>query len=41
LERTETKWHPTGGREGVHGEAFGYLIAEMQHLHRSFPGASW
>jgi ring-1,2-phenylacetyl-CoA epoxidase subunit PaaC len=41
LERPETNWHPSGGRHGVHGEAFGYLIAEMQHLHRSFPGASW
>lgn len=41
LEPPETEWHPTGGRQGVHGEAFGYLIAEMQSLHRSFPGASW
>ena len=41
LERPETEWHPSGGRDGVHGEAFGYLIAEMQSLHRSFPGASW
>ncbi|MDA2807473.1 1,2-phenylacetyl-CoA epoxidase subunit PaaC [Nocardiopsis suaedae] len=30
-----------GGRQGVHTEAFGYLLAEMQHLHRSHPGASW
>ncbi|ASU82372.1 phenylacetate-CoA oxygenase subunit PaaI [Nocardiopsis gilva YIM 90087] len=30
-----------GGRQGVHTEAFGYLIAEMQHLHRSHPGATW
>lgn len=29
------------GRDGVHTEAFGYLVAEMQHLHRSHPGASW
>lgn len=41
LERPETDWNPSGGRQGVHGEAFGYLIAEMQHLHRSFPEASW
>jgi ring-1,2-phenylacetyl-CoA epoxidase subunit PaaC len=32
---------PGGGRRGVHTEAFGYLLAEMQHLHRSHPGASW
>ncbi len=34
-------WEPTGGRQGLHTEPFGYLIAEMQHLHRSFPGATW
>lgn len=32
---------PTGGRFGLHTEAFGYLIAELQHLTRSHPGASW
>jgi len=30
-----------GGREGLHTEHLGYLLAEMQHLHRSHPGASW
>lgn len=30
-----------GGRKGLHTEAFGYLLAEMQHLHRSHVGASW
>ncbi|MFD9736050.1 1,2-phenylacetyl-CoA epoxidase subunit PaaC [Umezawaea sp. NPDC059074] len=29
------------GREGVHTEAMGFLVAEMQHLHRSMPGAVW
>lgn len=29
------------GRDGVHTEAMGYLLAEMQHLHRSLPGATW
>jgi ring-1,2-phenylacetyl-CoA epoxidase subunit PaaC len=37
----ETSWRPTGGRSGRHTEAFGYLLAEMQHLHRAHPGASW
>jgi ring-1,2-phenylacetyl-CoA epoxidase subunit PaaC len=32
---------PCGGRRGVHTEPFGFLLAEMQHLHRSYPGASW
>jgi ring-1,2-phenylacetyl-CoA epoxidase subunit PaaC len=37
----ETAWRPTGGRRGTHTEAFGYLLAELQHLHRSHPGVSW
>ncbi len=31
----------SGGRQGLHTEALGCLLAEMQHLHRSHPGASW
>ncbi len=30
-----------GGRRGRHTESFGYLLAEMQHLARSHPGATW
>ncbi|CAI9419566.1 1,2-phenylacetyl-CoA epoxidase subunit PaaC [Nocardioides sp. T2.26MG-1] len=30
-----------GGRHGLHTEELGYLLAEMQHLHRSHPGATW
>ncbi len=41
LSLPETDWRPTGGRHGTHTEAFGYLLAELQHLHRSHPGVSW
>jgi ring-1,2-phenylacetyl-CoA epoxidase subunit PaaC len=41
LVREESTWTPTGGRRGLHTERFGYMLAEMQHLHRSFPGATW
>ena len=34
-------WKPNGGRQGLHTESFGYMVAEMQHLHRSHPGARW
>lgn len=37
----DTTWRPTGGRQGRHTEPFGYLLAELQHLHRAHPGASW
>lgn len=30
-----------GSREGKHSEHLGHLLAEMQVLHRSFPGAEW
>ena len=30
-----------GGREGLHTEFLGHLLADMQHLHRSHPGATW
>ena len=30
-----------GGRDGVHTEAFGYLLAELQSLARAHPGATW
>ncbi|HEY6740494.1 MAG TPA: 1,2-phenylacetyl-CoA epoxidase subunit PaaC [Actinopolymorphaceae bacterium] len=37
----EPAYAARGGRRGVHTEAMGYLLAEMQHLARSHPGASW
>ncbi|MBB1597166.1 1,2-phenylacetyl-CoA epoxidase subunit PaaC [Achromobacter sp. UMC46] len=30
-----------GGRQGRHTEALGYVLAEMQHLPRAYPGATW
>ncbi len=30
-----------GGRQGVHTQHMGYLLAEMQILPRSFPGCDW
>ena len=29
------------GRDGVHTEALGYLLAEMQSVARAHPGATW
>ncbi len=41
LELPEPSWAAKGGRSGMHTEHLGYLLAEMQHLHRSHPGATW
>jgi ring-1,2-phenylacetyl-CoA epoxidase subunit PaaC len=30
-----------GGKQGVHTEHLGHLLAEMQHLQRTYPGAQW
>ncbi len=30
-----------GGRRGIHTEAMGHLLAELQHVARSHPGAVW
>lgn len=32
---------PGDGRSGLHSEHLGFLIAEMQHLQRAYPGAEW
>lgn len=36
-----SRWRSRGGRAGSHSEHLGYLLAEMQHLARQHPGASW
>ncbi|WP_231635164.1 1,2-phenylacetyl-CoA epoxidase subunit PaaC [Luteipulveratus halotolerans] len=37
----EVTWRSRGGRIGVHDQSMGHLLAEMQHIARSHPGASW
>lgn len=41
LEVPEVRFPQTGGRQGLHGEALGHLLAEMQYLQRAYPGAQW
>lgn len=41
LHKPEPRWRSRGGRDGLHTEHLGHLLAEMQHLHRSHPGATW
>ena len=37
----EEQWMARGGKQGKHSEHLGFLLAEMQYLQRSFPGATW
>lgn len=40
VPQTKT-WHQSGGKEGIHTEHLGYILAEMQYLQRVHPGATW
>ena len=31
----------SSGKRGVHSEHMGYILTEMQHLQRAFPGGAW
>jgi ring-1,2-phenylacetyl-CoA epoxidase subunit PaaC len=41
LQIPNSEWMQTGGKQGVHTEALGYLLAEMQFLPRAYPQAQW
>ncbi|MEM7374553.1 MAG: 1,2-phenylacetyl-CoA epoxidase subunit PaaC [Bacteroidota bacterium] len=34
-------WPQSGGKMGNHTEHLGYILAEMQYLQRTYPGAKW
>ncbi len=37
----ENTYMQRGGKNGVHTEQLGYLLAEMQYLQRAYPGNKW
>ncbi|WP_205513501.1 1,2-phenylacetyl-CoA epoxidase subunit PaaC [Longitalea arenae] len=37
----ESTWMQHGGKEGVHSEHLGYILAEMQYMQRVYPGCEW
>ncbi|WP_322517938.1 1,2-phenylacetyl-CoA epoxidase subunit PaaC [Rhodopseudomonas palustris] len=34
-------WVQRGGRSGRHSEHLGHLLAELQHMQRTYPGQTW
>ncbi len=34
-------WMQNGGKNGVHTEQLGFILAEMQFLQRAYPGCEW
>ena len=41
LEVPSDTFMHTGGKQGVHTEHLGYLLAELQYMQRAYPGATW
>lgn len=41
LMRPTDRPHSWHGKRGQHSEHLGYLLAEMQHLQRTYPGVRW
>ncbi len=41
MPEAEPKWRSRDGRNAIHSRPMGYLLAEMQHIARSHPGATW
>jgi ring-1,2-phenylacetyl-CoA epoxidase subunit PaaC len=37
----EKSWMQSGGKNGIHTEHLGYILAEMQFLQRAYPGLEW
>ena len=37
----EKLFNQVGGKIGMHTEHLGFILAEMQHLQRTYPGATW
>ncbi len=41
LRKPDDGWMDSGGKQGNHSEHLGYILAEMQSLQRTYPGANW
>ncbi len=41
LDRPKDRPHSWHGKRGQHSEHLGYILTEMQHLQRTYPGARW
>lgn len=41
LDIPQNAFMQSGGKQGAHTENMGYILAEMQYLQRSHPGAEW
>lgn len=41
IQVPESKYFQKGGKDGIHSEHMGYILAEMQYMQRSYPNMKW
>ncbi|MFD1063081.1 1,2-phenylacetyl-CoA epoxidase subunit PaaC [Winogradskyella litorisediminis] len=41
LQIPESKYFQKGGKEGIHTEHMGYLLADLQYMQRTYPNMEW
>lgn len=41
LDLPKEAWMHGGGKNGIHTEHLGYVLAEMQYMQRAYPGLEW
>ena len=41
LQKPKNGFMQKGGKQGIHTEHLGYLLAEMQYLQRAYPNSTW
>lgn len=41
LQTPDLKYFQKGGKQGIHSEHMGYLLADLQYMQRSFPNMNW
>jgi len=41
LKTPDMKYFQKGGKQGIHSEHMGYLLADLQYMQRTFPNMNW
>ena len=41
LKKPDGQWMQKGGKEGIHTEHLGFILAELQFVQRAYPGLEW
>jgi len=41
LQKPDSSWMQSGGKQGKHSEHLGFILAEMQFMQRTYPNMEW